>query len=218
MKRLTLIGLVLLVAGLFYSFSPSEEYFSGKIVFDVKYENLPAGAEAYSSMMPNKATYHIDKTRTRIEMEPSGMFSNVMIMDYEAKKMRTLMNIMGKKIQMVGDAEFAQSFNNDQTTEIKYSTDTKTIAGYECKKAIIKSEEGAVTIWTTDKINGYHAGGQFKGLKGYPLEFSTSQQGMTIAFTATKVEPGKVDAKLFEIPKDYQETTPEQMQQMFQGR
>lgn len=209
-----LIFLVSIVA-LLSSFVGSNEYFSGKIIYSIKYENLPAEAKAYESMMPNKSIYYFSNSKSRIETEPKSMLSNITITDYDAKKMRILMEVMGNKMQVVGDDDLK---NTEETPEFNSTNETKKIAGYDCKKVIMKTEETTITLWVSDKINVYNKEGQYKGMEGYPLEFSVSQQGMSIIYTASKVEPGKVEAKLFEIPKDYKEVTREDLMNMFGGR
>ncbi len=54
---------------------------------------------------------------------------------------------------------------------IEYLDETKTIAGYTCKKAIMKDESGqlSMTAYYTEKINN-QAEKKFAGLKGFPLQ------------------------------------------------
>jgi GLPGLI family protein len=201
---------------MFSSFVGGNEFFTGKIIYDIKYENLPAEAKAYASMMPNKSIYYFNNAKSRVETEPKGMLSNVIITDYENKKMRILMEVMGNKMQIVNDSEIGNE--EKETPEFQTTTETKKIAGYECKKVLMKTEDATISLWVSDKINAYNKNGQYKGLEGFPLEFTVSQQGMSIIYTASKVEPGKVESKLFDIPKDYKEVTQEELMNMFGGR
>jgi hypothetical protein len=86
---------------------------------------------------------------------------------------------------------------------ITYDPKTKkTISGYECTKATIKTEDGGtVTLFVTDKIAPANSPfeRQFPDLKGFPLEFSANKGGARAVFTATEIG-SKAASSEFRIP------------------
>ena len=101
--------------------------------------------------------------------------------------------------------------------QITYSDEVKTIAGYTCKKAVLSFDNSTkMTVWCAEEIVGGGSwGGNFKGLKGAPLEYSADVSNMSMTMTATKVSEEKVDKDNFKIPKGYEIMTPEQLQKQF---
>jgi hypothetical protein len=48
----------------------------------------------------------------------------------------------------------------------------------------------------------------YAGIKGFMMEYSTSQQGMTIIMVAEKVNPESISEKVFTTPEGYKEIDP----------
>ncbi len=83
-------------------------------------------------------------------------------------------------------------------------TETKTILGYECKKAVIQMKDGssftlyyATAIVPSVKEFEY----QFKDIPGFVLEFESQEaDGKKIKYTAIKINLSPVQASRFDIP------------------
>jgi GLPGLI family protein len=83
-------------------------------------------------------------------------------------------------------------------------TETKTILGYECKKAVMQLKDGssftlyyATTIVPSVKEFEY----QFKDIPGFVLEFESQEtDSKKIKYTATKINLSPVQASRFDIP------------------
>jgi len=116
--------------------------------------------------------------------------------------------------------------------DYKYTEDTKTISGYNCKKVImtitdLETDESETSVlWVTeelglgDDINFYER----PGLKGYPLSMETQKEingeNLTLIQTATKIVPNKkVKSTQFLLPSDAKpfEEAPEELKQMLGG-
>ncbi len=90
---------------------------------------------------------------------------------------------------------------------------TKKIAGYSCKKAtitvMIPPNDSAVTsdMYYTADLPYADPQGQFKGLKGMPMEFSVNMLGenLMVTITAKSVEKETLPDSLFTIPSAYKE-------------
>ena len=82
--------------------------------------------------------------------------------------------------------------------------ETKTILGYECKKAVLQLKDGssftlfyATTIVPSVKEYEY----QFKDIPGFVLEFESQEaDSKKIKYTATKINLSPVQASRFDIP------------------
>jgi len=87
---------------------------------------------------------------------------------------------------------------------INYVNETKSILGYECKKAILQLQDGtsftayyALAIAPSVKEFEY----QFKDMPGFVLEYETlGEKGQKITYTATKINLNPVQASKFDVP------------------
>jgi hypothetical protein len=226
MKKLTTLFLSA-SAIIALSFTGSAE-FEGKIVYsiDISGGNMPP--QAKSMMAGSTATVYVkgDKARTEMNM---GMQNTISIFDRKTNTSVTLMDVMGNKYKLKQETK-----KDEKKADVKtnITSETKTIAGYACKKAEVTmtDEKGAHTfnIWFTEEISNHintsHENGyQFKDIKGTPLEYEIqAQNGMTMKMTATSVSKEKVDDSKFIAPDGYQEMSMEDMQkdmmQKMQGK
>jgi GLPGLI family protein len=91
------------------------------------------------------------------------------------------------------------------------TSETKTIAGYKCVKAIAKMRDGATfSVYYTREIipDNIEYNYQFKNLDGLPLEYELTQGSLTIKYTVSKINLNPVPAAKFDIPKSgYRELT-----------
>jgi GLPGLI family protein len=81
--------------------------------------------------------------------------------------------------------------------------DTKTILGYECKKATIQTKEGnIVTVFyataITPSVKEFEY--QFKEVPGFVLEYETEEAGKTMKYIATKINLNPVQTAKFDVP------------------
>jgi hypothetical protein len=148
-----------------------------------------------------------------------GMIKNTTI--NTGDKTYALMDYMGSKFKIpMSNDDLKNKKLKDTDYEIEYTNDTKQIAGYTCKKALIKTKDNDVfMLWYTDAIfpGAYEHTQYGKFQAGCPLEYDMSQNGMRMKLTATKVELGNVSDAVFNIPGDYQEITMDQLMQMMGG-
>lgn len=148
----------------------------------------------------------------------------------DRKEMRDRMDSLRKVRQdslKKAGAEESQNnmFSGGNKEEIVYSEETKKIAGYNCKKAIIKStnRQGVVSetpVWycpdfkLAQQISLAGGGGgmfSFGGLRsldkinGFPMAYEISRpNGFKMTVEVTKVElDAKIDDKEFDIPSGY---------------
>ena len=98
----------------------------------------------------------------------------------------------------------AENKKYDGMTVSLANNETKTILGYECKKAVIQLKDGsaftlfyATAIVPSVKEFEY----QFKDIPGFVMEFESQEaESKKIRYTATKINLSPVQASRFDIP------------------
>jgi GLPGLI family protein len=218
MKKILLS--VVAIAGMFAAQAQIKE---GTVSYSVTVDGLPP--EQASMMKGMELTMSFKDKKSRVEFS-SAMMSTTTVSDDDGSL--TLMDGMGQKnyIKMT-KADIEKETKKSPEPKITYTEEKKTIAGYECKKAIVevkdqKGETQKLNAWYTEKLPNNGAGrmgGQFKGLKGAPLEFETNQGPMKMKMTATKVTLSPIADSQFKISTEgYTEVNPADMQKMRGGK
>jgi hypothetical protein len=187
---------------------------------------------------------------TKIESQ-SDFGNNMVIIDHKQKKTTTLIEAMGRKTGFYSTEEDNQAMQarmdsirkvrrdslekagipvsaGPRKPEIEYTEETKKIAGYTCKKAIVKTKDqrGEVNqtiVWYCPEFkvpqtptSGGGGGMMGRGmmsmgmggldqLDGFPMEYQIERNnGMKIHMLVTSVKlDASIDDKVFEIPKGY---------------
>lgn len=135
------------------------------------------------------------------------------------KQIVMLMDMMGKKIKVVGSEEEFNKMNDQASSdEVKPEitidkSKKKTIAGYPCYAAVIKlTQEGmdmSVDAYITESLTAPKSvirNMEHIDIPGLPLEYTINAMGFKMTYSATKVEQ-KVDSGVFDIPTGYEEMT-----------
>jgi len=196
-----------------------DEKFEGTITYSMTVEDLGGvPPEAANMLKDMQMIYHIKAEHFR--MDSKTMMSNTsVISDSKNQTAFTLMDMMGKKYLIKIKPEEIKKDADAVTPKIKLLDGTKEIAGYICKKAEITmnmpQSQGEVTtvVYYTDQIPNVNTyGAKFKGLDGFPLEYTVDTYGMKMKITATAVSKEKVEDAVFNVPDGYKETTLEQLQ------
>lgn len=209
-KRLITAAAFILLSGI----ALSQEIYTIKT--SLKVEGLPAEYAAYGEQ---EIVTQIKGEKSKTEV--SSMMGTQTVL-FDGKTQTSLSEAMGNKTGFTAtkeELEAAEKSDKDPKPKVEYTTEKKTIAGYECTKAIITSvgkdkKENIMTAWVTDKIKHDMKGKKASGrgmmdmgdLKGYPLamEMSTSQNGMDmkILMTATEVNTNPIDDSVFAVNTD----------------
>ena len=167
-------------------------------------------------------TVYIKGPLSRSEMV-SALASFTTIHDATTGTSVILQEVSGQKLLIRMTAENWKD-KNKQYEGITFSNtgETKTIAGYNCVKAIAKTSEGAAfTVFYTTEIipDNIEYDYQFKNLHGLPLEYELTQKNLTIKYTVSKINLNPVQASKFDIPKSgYRELTYEESRKLGIGQ
>jgi hypothetical protein len=225
MKKVLSVFSVLLFSSLFtaLSGSPAPKTFEGVITYKITYPDNKF-TESQLSMFPKLLIVTVKGEKSRSEiMTPMG--NQVDITDYATKTKVGLFDIMGQKYAIKSNSDDIQKeMASEAKSTITLSPETKMVAGYLCKKAIVtvddKGTKYSFDVYYTSELGPKEANFSnptFKDIDGVLMEFSMKTEQFTMKFTATSVEKKTVSAKDFEIPADYTITTEEEFQSKFGG-
>jgi GLPGLI family protein len=130
-----------------------------------------------------------------------------------------------------GEQHFLIRMNRDNWEDVnkKYEglkfetgTETKTISGYKCVKAVGTMSDGKqiVVFYTTEVIPENHEFDYaFKSLPGLVMEYETQIGATKVRYTVSKINFNNIPAARFDIPKTgYRELTYEESKGKKQGR
>ena len=134
-----------------------------------------------------------------------------------------LIDMMGIKMAVKMDDALKDSEDQSESdsSTVEVTDETKTIAGYDCKKVIVTQASGdELIMWVTEDIKPENNQNKYgsKKVSGFPLQIESEQNMMEMKFTATSVEK-KADKKLFstDIPEGYTEKTIDDLKAMGMG-
>ena len=223
-KIITYAALVFVTA-----FAVAQDNYTVKM--NMKIEGLPP---EYAGFGEQEMINYVKGDKYKNEVSSMMMTS---ISAFDGAKLTSITEQMGNKTGFTATKEELDAADKNDKPEakpkIEYTNDKKTIAGYECSKAIVTSvgkdkKENKMNVWVTDKIKSNQAQGKKRGgrgmsmdlgdLKGYPLEMemSQSQQGMDmkILISATEVLTTPIDDAIFTVSTDgYKMMTYKEMQE-----
>ena len=178
-------------------------------------DSQPKLADAFDGAT---TTVYIKGTMSRSEMT-SALASFTSIHDAKTGAAVVLQEISGQKLLIHMTAENWKDKNKRyQGISFANTSETKTIAGYKCIKAVATMKDGsAFTVYYTKDIipENSEYNEQFKNLEGLPLEYELSQGALKIKYTVSKINMNPVPASKFDIPKSgYRELTYEESRKM----
>lgn len=168
------------------------------VTYSVKADNSPAAAMMGDMHM----TLYYKNGKSLFEMS-SSMYSMKTLVTDTGTLM--LMNTMGQKFYMRQPAAPANTADTVMP-QIQYVDETKDVAGYTCKKAIMKTPwTDSAVFWYCEALPVVGFGKDaaiMKALKGLPLEYEMNTGGMVLKLVAEKVSTANIPESTFEISTD----------------
>lgn len=219
----------LIVCSLLISFSvnaqKSKKEFQGTVTYDITYPGATLDA-ATKSQLPTEEIVKVKGCNSKTEFT-TGMATQIKITNATTKSVIVLIDAMGTKYALKKtEAEITASMAQTPMPTVNITVETKTIAGYLCKKAILTTneEDGTVsndTIYFTEDLGckDYNFSSSFKDVPGVVLEYSQyiDQISASMKYLARLVKKEKISDTEFIIPNDYQEVTEEELKKAFGG-
>lgn len=181
----------------------------GRVVTAISYPDMEDNT-GILAMLPKETTAWYKGDKVRIE-QPGAMGSKtVIIVDNKKKETHTYFDMMGSKYEIVSTEKDVKEQNaKEGSFTITPTTETKTIAGYNCKKSIAKTKDGEeIELWFAPDLTrpaGTNWTSQYQGIDGLMMEFSTSKQTsmgpMTMKMTVKEVAKEPIDDAKFKAPE-----------------
>jgi GLPGLI family protein len=197
--------------------------FSGVITYKISYPGMEIDA-SMAAMMPKMATLSIKENMSKFEISMGQMGKQIQIIDGEARTVTTVMDMMGQKFYYVQTEDEIQAEEGAENISVDIKDETKEIAGYECKKAVVtvmeNGEEMMFTIFFSEEIGSSSLNidnPYFKDIPGAMLEFEIATGTGTMKMEALSVDKKKLSESEFEVPEGFQKKTSAEIKQMFGG-
>ena len=229
MKKLSGIIVVAIVSVLFFtaatnSVTKKKKGWKGSITYALSYEGegiTPASVasspkQAVIKVMGNKSAVEIVQGYTIITIIKNPEFNlSVQLIEVGEKKFA----IKNKLSEEENDSL------RQYDVEVDLVNETKIIAGYECKKAVVTwiprdtalGEEQIFNYYYSSELGSENSneGGQLAEIPGMLMEFQQIIGKMIMKYQATEVKKGGVKEADFLIPTDYKIVTAEELQKEF---
>lgn len=221
-RQFSLLTLTFLFSFLSFQVTAQKTIREGKLVYEITYPDMELDANM-AAMLPVESVVYFNEDFSRTETAMGMGMSSASIVNSKTGGVTTLMDMMGTKSAIVMTEEQvkdARKKSEMSGVKVEVTNETKEIAGYLCKKAILKDDKSQTSfeVYFTDKINSYaQMSSEWKDLKGCPMQFTVEQGGMKFQMIAKSVSAEAVAADLFKIPSDYKIVTQEEMMKMLGG-
>ncbi|MEO6161070.1 MAG: DUF4412 domain-containing protein [Pelobium sp.] len=199
---------------------------SGTITYAVEFQ-LPPDQQAMAAMLPSEYKVAFDGEMSKFKLD-MGMFSTQVIYNAGTNESLSLTEvpIQSKKIavKMTSDQtnQMQEMQSGEKDFEVKATSETKKIGVYNCTKYILtdKISGDKTEVWTTNEItipkNSLTT--MVKDVKGFPVAFESSSNGMKVKMNLKQVKEEEVPAITFDVPSDYEVLSFDSMLQMMGGR
>jgi hypothetical protein len=192
----------------------------GKIVYEITLDGEVEGMMA--AMLPSDIVMKFKGSKCRTEMA-TAMAENITLSDQkDPSSGLILLDVMGSKYAMkVDPAKVEEQKKSLPEFEVIASTETKEIAGYKCKKAIMKNKSNneETYIYYSEELPYLENSltSQYKNISGMPLEFNTKLNGITMTIRAKSIEKIKIADAEFVASSEYKLVTEEQLMKELSG-
>jgi GLPGLI family protein len=211
------------IAATFISSNSFAQNFEGKVTYEVSFPGLEVATEhevsfprlevpaEQKAMVPTEMLMYCKGSNSRTELSMGMGMSQTIISNGKNKESIMLMDMMGNKTAIKFTEADEKKKAGEIIRDVKITEETKTIAGYKCKKAIVtlKEENIVMPIWFTEEINTYNSQWEsmYKGIKGMIMEAEMKTNGMDMKMTAKSVNKEAVADSKFVVPEGYKQMT-----------
>jgi hypothetical protein len=191
----------------------------GLITYSISW-NVPPQAQAMATSLPTELNVYFRGDSSSMKVE-SQMFSTQTIMNLNKEYERMLLDIpmMGKKFSVIfspADQEKMADMMPQMT--LTGSTESKNVLGYNALKYSVSESKtnSNFDVWFTKdvEVTGNPLSRFYDKSYGFPLEFTSFQNGMSLRATVKEVKAMPVPVGTFSASKDFEEISLDQLMQM----
>jgi GLPGLI family protein len=203
--------------------SPGKKITEGKVVYTVEWQ-LPEQLKPMAANFPTELTVLFRGDSASLKTE-SAMYTSTSIVNTNKEYERLLLDIpmMGKKLSVIfTPADQEKMLEKLPELTFKDGAESKELAGYKAQKYLVnekKTNQDFEAWFTKDiEVTPNTLTRYYDKSYGFPLEFSSFMNGVTIKAKVKEVAPGAVPAGSFSATPDHEEITLDQLMQMTGGR
>ena len=181
----------------------------GIIEFDITYPGNETG-ELLAAFLPDEMVLKFKNGKTAGTFSAGmGVFKATMISDPESKTVCQLFKVLKNKYSHEFDSTQIKSLFSELTEpKIKFVDETKEIAGYTCKKAIVTFKDNIkeeFSVYYTNDINIKNSNWftPFHKIDGGLLEYQVRKYNYEMRLVARDVKREDIGDNEFEVPDGY---------------
>lgn len=174
------------------------------VTYQISLEENNLSKEVQNALQQSSKTVYIKGNDSRVDLNSPSLLQSVIYdkTNGSAVILREFGN--NKFMTRMSSKEWRQANKQFDGMTIHFVNETKTILGYECKKAVLNLKDSSV-------FNIYYATAiapsvrefefQFRDVPGFVLEFDVKEQGASLVrYKATKINLSPVQASKYDIP------------------
>jgi GLPGLI family protein len=176
----------------------------GTISYDIVINtssNKPQAADFFDGAT---STVYLKGNKSRTEMV-SSLGTQSTIID-GSKNAITILKEYGDQKYLINltPSNWKEANQKNEKVEFTYTDETKTILGYNCKKAIGKLADGTTfTVWYATDLVPDNKDFQYvnRSLPGLAMEYESNVGNFKVTYTVSKINLNPVPAAKFDLPK-----------------
>ena len=197
--------------------------YEGVITYDISYPR-PIEDKWMEKLMPKEMEMQFKNNNINTELTFGlGMIKIGYITNTEDKRFHQMLKFMRKRnVSHRSVKEVDELLSQVPNHKIELLTDTKTIAGFLCHKAMVKVESPndpyIYDLWYTKeiKIKEPNWFTQFRSIPGVLMEYRLEKFNVVMHFTAIDVDNSEIKDAEFKVPDKYKEISVDAMEKTFE--
>jgi GLPGLI family protein len=220
MKSITAFGLFTWMMFAGSAVNAQKAIAEGTLVYNILIKSGNSDTRANNKADSAVTTVYLKGNLSRTDMS-SALGSESTILDSKTGSGVILKEYSGQKLMITLTKEnWAEKNKKYESLVFTESGETKNIAGYNCKMAVAKLNDGNLVLFYTTELvpaNKEYAG-TFKNLPGLAVQYEFQTSKSTYTYTLAKINFDVVAASRFDIPKSgYRVMTYEENKQIKKG-
>ncbi len=171
----------------------------GQITYSITYTGNPGKMETF---LPHETIFTFKNKNASFITSAMGIIQVINLLENDNKKFTTLLiNGMGENFAFTDTPEDVKIQENIPQYKIEPTEETKTIAGFKCKKAIVNdlTNNKKFEIFYYEKKKVYLGNSPYKDFNYLLLDYRDTKQGLEMHLEATKVDFNPIDTSLLSV-------------------
>ena len=216
MKKILTLAIVLVSL---VNANAQQKITEGVVVYTLSW-NVPEQAQAMAASLPTEIQVYFKGDSSSMKIE-SQFFSMQSILNTKKEYERLLLDIpmISKKYSVVfTPADQEVEADKYPQMSLKPSTESKVLNGFKASK--FEVYEGKTNtkfnVWFTKEVDitANPLSRFYEPSYGFPLEFTSFQNGMSVRASVKEIQKTSVPAGVFSASKDYEEFSYAELEQM----